>query len=210
MINLTNTSINADLLNQPGGVVNLAGGAALYGNSFGGNYFTNLGTVLASGASPNTINSAHFETRQGTVTNLSGMLSLGALMNLTGTYFAAAGATNQFAAINDGVNFATAGTPLVLAGPGRFEFISGDLYLPANVVPNLALGGGLLQLGAGFQGGAITNLALEGIDLLDSSLPITGKLSATKNSTIEGESVVASGGRFTAANFNSLGFDSRQ
>ena len=205
MINLTNTSIHGDLLNQPGGVVNLAGGATLSGNSFGGNYFTNLGTVLASGASPNTISSAHFETRQGTVTNLSGVLSMGTLMNLTGTYFAAAGATNQFAAINDGVNYATPGTPLVLAGPGQFQFSSGDLYLPANVIPNLALRGGQLQLGAGFQGGAITNLTLEGITLLGNSLPITGNLSATKNSAIEGDSVVASGGRFAAANFYSLG-----
>ena len=205
MINLTNTSIHADLLNQPGGVVNLAGGASISGNWFGGNYFTNLGAITASGGSPNTINAADFENSQGTVTNLSGVLSMGTLMNLTGTYYAAAGATNQFAAINDGTNYATAGTPLVLAGPGQFQFSSGDLYLPTNVIPNLALLGGQLKLGAGFQGGAITNLTLEGITLLGNSLPITGNFWATKNSTIEGDSVVASGGRFAAANFYSLG-----
>jgi len=205
-INLTNTSIHADLLNQPGGVVNLAGGAGISGNSFGGNYFTNLGAITASGGSPNTINAADFENSQGTVTNLSGVLSMGTLMNLTGTYYAAAGATNQFAAINDGTNFAVAGTPLVLAGPGQFQFSSGDLYLPANVVPNLTMQGGQLQLGAGFQSGTITNLTLTGITLLSNSLPITGSFSATNNSTIEGDSIVASGGRFTAVNFYSQGF----
>ena len=196
MINLTNTSIRADLLNQPGGVVNLAGGAGFYGNSFGGNYFTNLGAVIASGASPNTISAGDFENGQGTVTNLSGVLLLGTITNLTGTYFAAAGATNQFAAIADGTNYATAGAPLVLAGPGSYQFISGDLLLPTDVIPNLALLGGQLKLGASFQGGAITNLTLSGITLM-STLPVTGKLDDT-GSSILGNLLVASGGTLNA------------
>jgi hypothetical protein len=152
------------------------------------------------------INVTDFENGQGTVTNLSGALLVGTFpTHLTGTYYAAAGATNQFAATNDGVNYATAGAPLVLAGPGQFQFTSGGLYLPTNVIPNLSLWGGQLKLGAGFQGGAITNLALSGVTLVSNSLPITGNLSATNNSTIEGNSVVAGGGRFTAVNFCSLG-----
>ena len=196
MINLTNTSIRADLLNQPGGVVNLAGGAGVYGNSFGGNYFTNLGAVIASGASPNTINAGDFENGQGTVTNFSGVLLLGTITNLTGTYFAAAGATNQFAAIADGTNYATAGAALVLAGPGSYQFISGDLFLPTDVIPNLALLGGQLKLGASFQGGAITNLTLSGITLMN-TLPVTGKLDDT-GSSILGNLLVASGGTLNA------------
>ena len=196
-INLTNTSISAGLLNQPGGVVNLAGGASVNGNSFVANYFTNLGTVLASGASPNTINSADFENRQGTVTNFSGVLLMETFpTNLGGTYYAAAGATNQFAAVADGVNYVTAGTPLVLGGPGQYQFTSGDLLLTTNVIPNLALLGGQLKLGAGFQGGAITNLTLSGITLIN-TLPVTGTLNDT-NSSISANLLVASGGTFNA------------
>ena len=103
-----------------------------------------------------------FDNSQGTITNLSGTLVLPSFQStLAGTFFAAAGATIQ---LGGGTlqHPLVAGTPLVLGGSGQYQFISGYLYLAANVIPNLSLQGGLLTLGAGFQGGAITNLILAG------------------------------------------------
>lgn len=205
----TYPTVLGGFVNQPGGVMNFSGTWDITASvGFGETdqtYFTNRGSLTQITGPTGVITVGSFENSQGTVTNLSGVLSMGTLTNLSGIYYAAAGATNQFAVVNDGVNFVIAGTPLVLAGPGQFQFSSGDLYLPANVIPNLALLGGQLKLGTSFQGGTITNLTLEGITLLSNSLPITGSFSATNNSTIEGDSVVASGGHFTAVNFYSQG-----
>jgi len=142
-----------------------------------------------------------FDTTLGTITNLSGSLRLGTYeTNLTGAYSAAAGATIQF--IGDNV---TPGTPFALNGDGQFQFISGTLNLPAKTIPNLMLVGGYLALGPGFQGGAITNLALDGTSLLSNSLPVTGAFAVT-NSTLYGNYPVARGGVFTGTNAYSVGW----
>ena len=97
------------------------------------------------------------------------------------------------------------GTPLTLSGGGQFQFVGnyqlgqflfsgGYLLLPTDVVPNLALQGGTLALGSGFQGGAITNLSINGMTLTN-TLPVTGTLTAT-NSPLYGNFSVTSGGRF--------------
>ena len=211
-INLTNALINiynydslyhGGLVNQPGGVINLLGNGGLVANvgyppnAFFG-YIVNQG-IINQLAGTNSISAPFFDVTQGTITNLSGTMFLGTYQtNLAGTYFAAAGATIQFNAVNDGINFVTPGTPLVLAGSGQFQFISGDLMYPTNTLPNLALQGTILDLGSGFQGGAITNLALDGI-LLTNTLPVTGIFAVT-NSPVYGNFTVASGGVFTESN----------
>src|ERR1019366_7037059 len=86
-----------------------------------------------------------------------------------------------------------------LAGSGQYQFIAGDLMYPTNTLPNLALQGTILDLGSGFQGGAITNLALDGISFLSNSLPVTGILAAT-NSALYGNFTVTSGGVFIESN----------
>lgn len=97
------------------------------------------------------------------------------------------------------------GTPLTLSGGGQFQFIGnyqlgqflftgGYLLLPTDTIPNLALQGGTLALGPGFQGGAITNLAIGGMPLTN-TLPVTGNFTAI-NSQLYGNFTVANGGTF--------------
>ena len=211
-INLTNALIiiyNSDygysggLVNQPGGVINLQGNGGIvasvgYPSSYFFGYIVNQG-IINQIAGTNSVTAPFFDGTQGTITNLSGTMVLGTYQtNLAGIYYAAAGATIQFNAVNDGINFVTPGTPLVLAGSGQFQFISGDLMYPTNTLPNLALQGTILDLGSGFQGGAITNLALDGI-LLTNTLPVTGTF-AVANSPVFGNFTVAGGGVFTESN----------
>jgi hypothetical protein len=191
------------LVNQTGGLINLQGSTAIGGDG----YFVNQGVIVQS-AGTNSLGAPMFDNRQGTITNLSGILTLELIRtNLTGTYFADAGATIQFqgadiANANSAAQL-TLGTPLVLAGGGQYQLTSGYLYLPANVPPNLELMGDTLQLGPGFQGGTITNLTLDGIQLLN-AVPITGSLAAT-NSAISTNLTVATGGVLSASGSAFLG-----
>ncbi len=229
-INLTNSPIN---INNPyliyfllGGIINQAGGAVNFRGSTsigGGGYFVNQGTVTGS-VGTNSISCQMFDNTQGTITNLAGTLGLGFYQtNLTGTYFAAAGATIQFIG-GTVASPVSPGTPLVLGGSGSYQFISdlvslgihGYLYLPTSVIPNLSMQGGLLELGPGFQGGAITNLTLNGIALtnqLGTTLPITGKFTVLNSggflfdygahpipTGVYGNYTVAGGGTLTASN----------
>jgi len=208
-INLTNSGITiyngtsgyqGGLVNQPGGLIDFWGNAGISG-AYGQDYFINKGTLAKSGGSSTTISLSLFDTSTGTATNLSGSLILGVFTNsLAGTFYSANGAVIQF---NGGVASIplTPGTPLVLGGAGQYQFTSGYLSLPTNVVPGLVLQGGFLTLGGSFQGGAITNLSLDGITLTN-TLPVTGPLNVT-NSTIYGSFTVANGG---VVNANSATF----
>jgi len=212
-INVTNGGIGlintiyggtGGLVNQTGGSINFRGNGGIGG---GGNaYLINQGMITAS-AGTNSINCQVFDNSQGTVTNLSGMLTLGLFQtNLTGTYFASAGATIQFVgadiANDNSAPQLTLGTPLVLGGSGQYQLTSGYLYLPANVPTNLELLCDTVELGPNFQGGAITNLTLVGavnygidsIELLN-TLPVTGTLTVT-NCEIATNVVVTGGGVF--------------
>ena len=215
IINLTNGTIGliynvynggtGGLFNQPGGLINFQGSGSISSSSglpgYEQNYYgyvTNQGTMTQI-TGTNIIYCPFYDGSQGTITNLSGVLSLGLFQtNLVGTYFAAVGATVQFMGADiPNYNAApqlTLGTPFVLGGGGQYQLMSGYLYASSNLPPNLALIGDTLQLGPGFQGGAITNLTLEGIQLLN-ALPVTGTLTAT-NSEIATNLVVANGGVF--------------
>ena len=180
----TYEGINNGIVNQAGGLINLGSNAGIiitYPFSPTTNYLINQGAIVQNAGigATNTISVSgsvfDFDNSQGAITNLSGTLILTFLQGpLTGTFYAAAGATIQLGG-------GTAATPLqpgVLGGSGQLQFISGYLYAPANMPPNLSLQGGLLELGPGFQGGAITNLTLDGMELtnqLSTTLPIKGK-----------------------------------
>ena len=126
-------------------------------------------------------------TQPGTGTLAVGMFN--GLGTLAGTYNAAPNSIIQFVAnANPGTS---AGSPLVLGGTGQYKFNSGLLTLPLNTIPDVLLTGGSLLLGPGFQGGSITNLTLNGINLTN-TLPVTGTLTAT-NGTVNGVTTVASG-----------------
>ena len=187
------------IVNQPGGLINLESNAVIT-VAVTNDYFINQGSIVQNaGAGANNSISYQkgilisggpfngdsigiyepfaFDNSQGTITNLSGTLVLASFPGtLAGNFYAAAGATIQLGGGTIGAPLVP-GTPLVLGGSGQYQFISGYLFLAANVPANLSLQGGQLTLGASFQGGAITNLALDGITLTNqfpATLPITG------------------------------------
>jgi hypothetical protein len=203
-INLTNAVLHIEgyfayyggLVNQPGGVINLQGSAGLvssvgYPPSQFFGYIVNQG-IINQLAGTNSISAPFFDNTLGTITNLSGTMVLGTYQtNLAGTYFAAAGATIQFIGANNATPLTT-GAPFLLGGSGQYQFLAGFLALTNTAYPNLALIADRLVLGPAFQGGAITNLTLNGMELLN-ALPITGTLTTT-NSSIATNLTVAAGG----------------
>jgi len=224
-VNLTNTLLSVDhgsyvrgtaggIQNQSGGRFNFLGGEncvqnewftldqypvfGQYAEDAGNEYFYNYGTISQDiPGDTNTISLSCFQTAQGTVTNYGGTLQIfGTLQtNLAGVFDAAPGAIIQIA----GGTAATPmkpGAPLVLAGGGTVQIADGYLLLTTNVIPNLDLAGGVLELGNHFEGGAITNLSLDGM-ALSNTLPVTGQLTVAEYAPLQGNFTVASGGVFT-------------
>ncbi|MGH7989930.1 MAG: beta strand repeat-containing protein, partial [Limisphaerales bacterium] len=182
------------LVNQPGGVVNLNGN-----NGIQVGPFINQGSVISTGNGA-LISSAVFDTSAGTVTNLNGTLYLSTFTNtLAGIFYATNNATIQF----NGGTIATPlkpGNPLTLAGNGIFQFHTGWLDFPTNIISNLDLRGGFLELEPTFQGGAITNLALDGINLTNlNQLPVTNGILAATNGIIYGNLTVQNSGQLNAS-----------
>lgn len=150
--------------NYKGGVFNLAGavfdlqnnqniGCACYGFEF----INNAGTFKRSAGSsaifisPTLTNSATVTVQQGTVNFNNGGL-------INGTFNASAGTV-----INFNAGTFTYTTPPVLNGPGLIQLNgSATLTLQTDIIPNLGLAGGNVNLAPGFQGGAITNLTISG------------------------------------------------
>ena len=115
---------------------------------------------------------------------------------LAGTYGCGAGGQIQFSGGTVDQPL-VAGTPLVLGGPGSYAFIGTALLLPQDIIPGLVLQSGVLELGPGFQGGAITNLSFVSMTLTN-SLPVTGNLAVGPNGNLFGDLTVAPGGVLTA------------
>jgi hypothetical protein len=120
-----------------------------------------------------------FDNSQGTITNLSGTLVLPSFQStLAGTFYAAAGATIQLGGGTTNTRWCRA-RPWCWAAAVNTSSFPVIYTCAANVpISNLSLQGGLLELGAGFQGGAITNLTLDGITLTQTNprtiLPVNG------------------------------------
>lgn len=199
MYNNGSIAYNGGVWNEPSGVLNLISTAGISGG-FGASYLVNQGTInVSSGNSTigvdNVANTGNVNTLPGTGTLRIGTFS--GLGSLTGTYNAAAGTTIQFVGSNTAGT--SAGTPLVLGGAGQYQFVLGTLLLPIDVIPGVVMTGGNLVLGASFQGGAITNLTLNGITLTN-TLPIAGTLSMT-NGTLVTTSTLTN---MTVLNLNSV------
>jgi hypothetical protein len=190
------TSYLGSLLNL--GRINLLdhNGVGIARNSYNDDYFINEGTVVSAVAA--TISVSDFDNVDGTVSNLSsGTLTVEYFTNtLAGTYYATNGSTIAFSG-GASTNYLTPGTPLVLGGSGNYQFNSGYLALTNDIIANLQLTGGALELGPEFQGGAITNLTLAGITL-SNTLPVTGTFNVSGNSPVYGDFAIENGGVLNA------------
>ena len=165
-------------------------------SGFGGHdYLINLGSISQWSGSYATISfQAIFDNSVGVVSALNGPLNLTFNGTLTGYYSAWSGSVVSFSTPFLPTSSASSLTPdrfLFLRGPGQFQFTQGTLILPSDVVPNLALSGGTVLLGPGFQGGTIQSLLLNGATL-GTPLVITGVL-AGRGSLTNGTYTVASG-----------------
>jgi hypothetical protein len=154
-----------------GPVVNLAGGLwsiqcdqslSSYNYSGTNAYFLNRGTVQKTAGTGGSYVFLPFY-NSGVVTAVQGTLNFQNGGPIAGSFSAASGAVVAFGA----GSFVGAGA--VVSGPGVVRFVGGNLLLVSNVIPNLALTGGTVSLGNGFQGGSITNLTVAGSTLSGSN-----------------------------------------
>jgi hypothetical protein len=183
------------------GTVNLTNATIALYNGNGTAYLggiNNQGAIDFYGASGDQI--ASFEQdeyliNQGTINEEAGTGTTSIAANvgvLMGTYNAALGTTIDFGGgfANDPL---TVGAPPTLNGPGQYDFTSGYLLLTEDAITNLTLEYGTLELGPAFQqGGAITNLTLDGTTLVGTN-QVSGTLTAT-NSQFSGVLTINSGG----------------
>lgn len=167
------------IVNLPGALWNIENDQSMYNNVAGnGAYFQNTGTLQKSGGAGTTYiyiplaNSGAVSASQGTLNFYGGG-------TLAGTFTAGAGA-----AINFGAGGFTNSLPVLINGPGAVQFTGGTLTLLTDVISNLALTGGDVDLAPSFQGGAITNLTIDGATLAGTNM-VTGTFN-WNNGTIAG------------------------
>ena len=189
-----------DYGNAAGPVVNLAGGhwnlecdqtLNCRGSTTTNTYFQNLGTVQKLAATGSTYVAVPFY-NMGVVSAQSGTINFQAGGTIDGTFTASAGTSILFSADNFSVGVAP-----VLGVAGAIQFTGGSLLLGSTMIPNLQLTGGTVNLGAGFEGGSITNLTLSG-----SALSGTNTVSGVMNwaaGTILGPLTVAPSGVLTVS-----------
>ena len=191
------TTVQGGIVNQGSGVIDLWNNSSLYGTSYGNEYLVNQGTINMMNGSSSAINFNNLNLSAGTITTQPAVSAAGILQveafsgvgGLNGTYNAAANTIIQFAAITSPGT--SPGSPLVLGGTGQYRFNAGLLTLPLNPIPGVVMTGGSLLLGPGFQGGSISNLVLDGINLTN-TLTLTGTLIVT-NGSVNGTIVVSNG-----------------
>lgn len=129
-----------------------------------------------------TIAVSKIENSNGSITNqsLAGTLQIAVSSGgLAGKYEALANTKIGFSGGN-ALNPIEPGVPLQLGGDGQYQFKSGYLRLPSDLIPGLELSGGTLTLGNNFQGGGISDLTINGMTLTN-TLPVTGRLDVTDN-----------------------------
>ncbi|HEV7927594.1 MAG TPA: hypothetical protein VGR14_19740, partial [Verrucomicrobiae bacterium] len=195
MLNNHTPSYTGSVYNLAGALWNIQTNAGLSGQSgYGYEYFINAGNFLKSqGADTANIAVSFTNTTTGTVSNLAGTLSFNGGGVLAGAYDVATNAIIDFSAGNF-----TMSVPPVVTGAGLFEFTGSTLMLTEDVLSNLALAGGSLVLGPGFQNlGAITNLTLKG-SALEGTNTVTGMLTLDTG-TLANPLTIESGGTLNIA-----------
>jgi hypothetical protein len=194
VVNNSGANYNGVVQNLPGAVWNIECDQA-FSDYYGGEQLFNAGTFRKTQSFGTTaftvdlLNSGTMEAQTGTIQILGGS-------DLGGSFIA--DAAGDISIGGSGItNFAS--PALNFSGAGTFQSISGTLVLLNNTVPNLQLTGGAVLLDPSFQGGVITNLALNGAQLGGTNLVISGLLSLN-SSTITGMVTVLSGGTLSATN----------
>jgi hypothetical protein len=159
----------------------------IYNNAAGTAWFYNLGTLRKSAKTGSTAFNVPI-INSGSVTGLQGTLTFGGGGILAGTFTAASNATISFA----GGNFTNSG-PVSINGPGLIQLYGGTLWLLTDVISNLFLSGGTVNLGPTFQGGTITNFTLSGATLAGTNT-VTGTFNWNNGTIAGGPLTIASNG----------------
>ncbi|HEV2391800.1 MAG TPA: Ig-like domain-containing protein [Verrucomicrobiae bacterium] len=149
---------NNNSAGNQGAIWNLAGGLFNIQSDQGlsGQYccaFMNNAGTISKGANTGTTTFSLNFTNTGAVMALKGTINFNGGGDIDGMFTASAGADLNF----NGGNFVFTNAPTV-NGPGAVQLTGGNLTLLNSLVPNLSLVGGSVNVGAGFQGGTITNL----------------------------------------------------
>lgn len=148
--------------------------------------FINAGTITKTNTTGLTDFYGPLLNAAGTVNVEEGTFELADGSDLTGTYYAAAGATLELG----GGLFTNTLANTQFTGPGSYMLTGGSLYLAGNIITNLLLDGGSIYLQPGFQGGTITNLSLYGATL-EGSNTVTGILNMGEYGYIYGPLTLA-------------------
>ena len=176
------------IVNLPGALWNIENDQSMYNNVIGtGAYFQNAGTLQKSGGTGPTyiylpINNT------GSVTALQGTLLFYGGGPLAGTFTAGTGATIEF-----GSGGFTNSVPVSINGPGTVQLTGGTLTLLTDIITNLPLTGGTVNLGPAFQGGVITNLTIDGATLAGTNT-VTGVFNWNNGTIAGGPLTIATNG----------------
>ncbi len=173
--------------NLAGALFDLQSDEGMMNNASGPAYFHNAGTLRKS-AQTGTSSILIPLFNSGSVTGLQGTLSFGGGGSLSGNFAASGGANITFS----GGTFSNS-VPVAISGPGAVQFTSGNLFLLADAIPNLALTGGTVNLGPAFQGGTITNLTITGSTLAGTNV-VTGIFNLDNGNVAGGPLTIASNG----------------
>lgn len=160
-------------------------------------YFYNSGMLRKSAGSGTTFFAIPLF-NSGSVTDLQGTLNFQGGGPITGAFTASAGTGIQFSL----GNFSNA-VPVSMNGPGTFQLTGGSLWLFSDIISNLVLANGTVNLGPAFQGGAITNLTISGA-ALGGTNTVTGNFIWNNGTIGGGPLTIASTGVMQITGFNSL------
>ena len=160
--------------NQYGTIQNLTGAlwdiqnsSRIYNSAPNGAYFLNAGTLRKSADSGTTTIAIPLQ-NQGTVKALLGTLNFSSGGNMGPSLSASSAAT-----INLSGGLWSYTVPPVIPSTGIVELTGGSLTLLNDIIPNLQILGGTINLAPGFQGGAVTSLSVFG-GTLAGNITVTG------------------------------------